>query len=60
MSMGYDISASSSQSASSGNKISTGPVQFAPVTVNQGGDKLTLWLIVGAIAAVFLFFLSRK
>lgn len=62
MSMGYDISASSSQSATSGTKTTTGPVQFAPVTINQGsGDKMTTWLVIGAAAILALFlFATRK
>lgn len=57
---GYDISASSSQSSTSGNRVATGPVQFAPVTVSQGGDKLTTWLLIGAAAIVLIFFLKGK
>jgi len=60
MASGYDISASSSQTATSGAKVATGPVQFAPVTVTQGGNPITAWLLIGGAVLLLLFLLNRK
>ena len=57
---GYDISASVSTSATSGTKLSIGPVSFAPVTIGRAASAASTatWLL-GGLAAALLFFLWR-
>jgi hypothetical protein len=60
VSAGYDISASSSTSATSGNKVSTGPTTFGSVVFGPRGSA-TDWipLIVLGLILAFLFFKKR-
>ncbi len=56
--MGYDISASSSQSSSAGNRTSVGPVQFAPVNFGEE-SSFPSWVWPLILVGVLFFLLNK-